>query len=326
MKKENIIKTKKQRKYLIIFWSLFLLPLILLVTVFTLISTGRMGFMPIFEDLENPQNNLASQVFSADGELLGPWYDQNRTYVDFDDISENIVNALLATEDIRFRNHAGIDARGLARVIVKSVILQQDAGGGSTITQQLAKNLFPRDTISYRFGISRKINLGITKFKEWVTAVKLERNYTKDEILVMYLNTVDFGSHSYGIKTAARTFFNTTPDSLKIEEAALLVGVLKAPSWFSPVRNPERATGRRNHDSQTSNADSTPSYGSSTPTRSSRSPSPRWAAATADSHGRRCFRCSERGSMASRRLMCASTRQRELPRRRRCRSVPIARN
>ncbi len=246
MKNGKVIKTKRQKKYLVILWSLFLTPLILLIAVFTLISTGRMGFMPSFEDLENPQNNLASQVFSSDGELLGPWYDQNRTYVDFDDISENIVNALLATEDIRFRNHAGIDARGLARVIVKSVILQQDAGGGSTITQQLAKNLFPRDTTSYRFGISRKINLGITKFKEWVTAVKLERNYTKDEILVMYLNTVDFGSHSYGIKTAARTFFNTTPDSLKIEEAALLVGVLKAPSWFSPVRNPERATGRRN--------------------------------------------------------------------------------
>ena len=246
MNKEKNIRIRKQRKYLVVFWGIFLAPLILLVTIFTLISAGRMGFMPSFEDLENPQNNLASQVFSADGELLGPWYDQNRTYVEFDDISENIVNALLATEDIRFRNHAGIDARGLARVIVKSVILQQDAGGGSTITQQLAKNLFPRDTTSYRFGISRKMNLGITKFKEWVTAVKLERNYTKDEILVMYLNTVDFGSHSYGIKTASRTFFNTTPDSLKIEEAALLIGVLKAPSWFSPVRNPERATGRRN--------------------------------------------------------------------------------
>ncbi len=202
--------------------------------------------MPTFEDLENPQNNLSSQVFSDDGKLLGNYYLQNRTYVEFEELSDNIVNALLATEDIRFHNHAGIDARGLARVFVKSIIMQQRAGGGSTITQQLAKNLFPRDTTSYRFGISRNINLGITKFKEWVTAVKLERNYTKDEIIVMYLNTVDFGSHSYGVKAASRTFFNTTPDSLKIEEAALLVGVLRAPTWYSPVRNPDRAVSRRN--------------------------------------------------------------------------------
>ena len=228
-------------------WSLFLVPLISVITIFTLISTGRMGFMPTFEDLENPQNNLASHLYSADGELLGPYYLQNRTYVDFDEVSVNMVNALLATEDIRFRSHAGVDARGLARVFVKSILLRQaSSGGGSTITQQLAKNLFPRDTTIYRFGISRKINLGVNKFKEWVTAVKLERNYTKDEIIVMYLNTVDFGSHSYGIRTASRTFFNTTPDSLKIEEAALLVGVLKAPTWFSPVRNPERALTRRN--------------------------------------------------------------------------------
>lgn len=246
MDKENNKQSNKRRLYLVVMWSLFILPVTFLVVVFSLISAGRMGFMPSFEDLENPQNNLASQLFSADGELLGPYYLQNRTYVEFDELSDNVVNALLATEDIRFRNHAGIDARGLARVFIKSIILQQDAGGGSTITQQLAKNLFPRDTTRYRFGISRKFNFGITKFKEWVTAVKLERNYTKDEIIVMYLNTVDFGSHSYGIKTAARTFFNTTPDSLKVEEASLLIGVLKAPSWFSPVRNPERALSRRN--------------------------------------------------------------------------------
>lgn len=246
MDNEKNNNIKKKRLYLSVIWGLFLFPLLFLTLIFTLIATGRMGFMPTFEDLENPQNNLSSQVFSADGEMLGNYYLQNRTYVDFDELSDNVVNALLATEDIRFRNHAGIDARGLARVMIKSIILQQDAGGGSTITQQLAKNLFPRDTTSYRFEISRKINLGITKFKEWVVAVKLERNYTKDEIMVMYLNTVDFGSHSFGIKTASRTFFNTTPDSLKIEEAAVLIGVLKAPSWFSPVRNYDRALDRRN--------------------------------------------------------------------------------
>jgi penicillin-binding protein 1A len=247
MDKEKNKINKSHRVYLISLWGLFVVPLLILVTIFTMIATGRMGFMPSFEDLENPQNNLASLVFSADGELLGPYYLQNRTYAEFDELSENIVNALLATEDIRFRSHSGIDARGLARVFVKSILLRQESsGGGSTITQQLAKNLFPRDTTVYRYGMMRHMNLGITKFKEWVTAVKLERNYTKDEIIVMYLNTVDFGSHSFGIKTASRTFFNTTPDSLKIEEAATLVGVLKAPTWFSPVRNPARSVARRN--------------------------------------------------------------------------------
>jgi penicillin-binding protein 1A len=246
MDKEKNKSVKRNRIFLFSLWGLFIFPLLILVTLFTLIATGRMGFMPTFEDLENPQNNLASHVFSADGELLGPYYLQNRTYVEFDELSENIVNALMATEDIRFRQHAGIDGRGLARVFVKSILLRQDAGGGSTITQQLAKNLFPRDTTQYRSSVARSVSLGIIKFKEWVTAVKLERNYTKDEIMVMYLNTVDFGSHSFGIKTAARTFFNTTPDSLRIEEAAVLVGLLKAPTWFSPVRNYNNSIARRN--------------------------------------------------------------------------------
>jgi penicillin-binding protein 1A len=247
MNKEQKASVKKQNIILLGLWVLFLLPLLILILIFTLIATGKMGFMPSFEDLENPQNNLASQVISSDGEMLGPYYHQNRTYAEFDELSDNLVASLLATEDIRFHRHSGIDARGLARVFVKSIVLgQSSSGGGSTITQQLAKNLFPRDTTTYRFGITRKVNLGMTKFKEWVTAVKLERNYTKDEIMVMYLNTVDFGSHAYGIKTASRTFFSTTPDSLKIEEAALLVGILQAPSRLSPVRNPESAIARRN--------------------------------------------------------------------------------
>jgi len=237
---------EKQKLYLKVFWGLFILPFIVVITIFFLISSGRMGFMPTFEDLENPENNVASQVYSSDGELLGHYFLQRRVYVDFDELSPNIVNALLATEDIRFRRHSGIDARGMGRVFVKSILLGQSAGGGSTITQQLAKNLFPRDTTNYNLAISRIANLGVNKFKEWITAAKLERNYTKDELLVMYLNTVYFGSHSYGIKSAANTFFDTTPDSLKKEEAATLVGVLRAPSWYSPVRNPERAISRRN--------------------------------------------------------------------------------
>ncbi|MFO7828131.1 MAG: transglycosylase domain-containing protein [Bacteroidales bacterium] len=207
----------------------------------------KFGDMPTFEDLENPDNNLASEIFSDDGVLLGSYYYQNRSYVSFDDLSPNIVNALIATEDIRFHKHSGIDARGLGRVMFYSILLgNRDAGGGSTITQQLAKNLFPRDTTIYRSSIKKNINLGLTKFKEWVTAVKLEKNYTKDEILVMYLNTVPFGGHSFGIKSAAKTFFNKTPDSLKVEESALLVGLLKAPSFYNPVRNTERSRLRRN--------------------------------------------------------------------------------
>ncbi len=233
--------------YLRIFWVLFLSPIIIMILLFVLIGKGKMGFMPTFEDLENPENNLASQVFSSDGVLLGTYFLQNRTFVDFDEVSPNMINALIATEDIRFHQHAGIDARGLARVAFKSILLgQSGAGGGSTITQQLAKNLFPRDTTEYRWGIFRYSNLVLNKFKEWVTAVKLERNYTKDEILIMYLNTVDFGSQAFGIRTASKTFFNTTPDSLTVEQAAVLVGVLKAPTWFSPVRNPERSLQRRN--------------------------------------------------------------------------------
>ncbi|HSH53328.1 MAG TPA: transglycosylase domain-containing protein [Bacteroidales bacterium] len=236
-----------KKNYIRLFWALFIIPIIVVITIFVLISMEKFGNMPTFEDLENPDNNLASEVFSADTVLLGSYYYQNRSYVQFDELSPNIVKALLATEDIRFHKHSGIDARGLGRVVVYSILLgNRDAGGGSTITQQLAKNLFPRDTTIYHSSFKRNINLGLTKFKEWVTAVKLEKNYTKDEILVMYLNTVPFGGHSYGIKSAAKTFYNKTPDSLKIEEAAVLVGLLKAPSYYNPVRNTERSRLRRN--------------------------------------------------------------------------------
>ncbi|MFW5901027.1 MAG: transglycosylase domain-containing protein, partial [bacterium] len=178
--------------------------------------------------------------------LLGKYYYQNRSYVDFKEISDDIVNALIATEDIRFHEHSGIDARGLARVFVKTLLLGKNSGGGSTITQQLAKNLFPRDTEVYSSQIAYATNLALTKFKEWITAAKLERNYTKKEILVMYLNTVPFGGMTYGVKSASRTYFNTPTDSLKIEEAATLVGMLKAPSKFSPLRNPDGSKRRRN--------------------------------------------------------------------------------
>ncbi len=246
MTQDNKQKKKKSyKKYIIIFWSILGLPVVALATLFILIAAGKMGFMPTFEDLENPDNNIASQVYSIDNVALGNYYYQNRTYINFDDLSPNMVNALIATEDYRFERHAGIDGIALMRVMY-GVLTGSHKGGGSTITQQLAKNLFPRDTTSYNSKLSYYTNLSLTKFKEWVTAVKLERNYTKEEILVMYLNTVYFGYHSYGIKSAAKTFFNTTPKKLSINQAATLVGVLKAPSYYSPIRHPDRAKFRRN--------------------------------------------------------------------------------
>ena len=224
--------TKKMWLWFAGFWAFVIL-------IFTGISLGLFGFMPSFEELENPQKNLASEIISGDGKLLGTYFIENRTNVHYSQLSPHLVEALIATEDFRFYNHAGIDVRALARVLGKTVIGQKSgAGGGSTITQQLAKNLFPRQR-------QNKIAVAFRKLKEWVIAAKLERNYTKEEIIAMYFNTVDFGNNSFGIKTAANTYFGTTQDSLKIEESALLVGMLKAPSFYSPLRNPERATHRR---------------------------------------------------------------------------------
>ncbi len=196
--------------------------------------------MPTFEELENPQSNLASEVISADGQILGFIGVENRSNVAYDEISPNVINALIATEDARFYEHSGIDLRSLGRVFAKTIIgRSSSSGGGSTITQQLAKNLFPRERKS-------KLGIAYSKFKEWIVAAKLEHNYSKNEILTMYLNTVDFGSNAFGIKTAAKTFFDKAPGELTVEEAAVLVGLLKAPSTYNPVRNPENALNRRN--------------------------------------------------------------------------------
>ena len=243
---KKYMSKSKYYKQVRIFWIIYSLPILFPTLLFTLIGMGKMGWMPDFKDLENPQKNIASEVFAEDGYLLGKFYIENRSFVDYKDISPNVINALIATEDIRFHKHSGVDARGLGRVIVKTIIMGDDAGGGSTISQQLAKNLFKRDTTTYSSSLKRKWNMGITKFKEWVTATKLEKQYTKQEIMTMYLNTVDFGHQSFGLKSAAKTFFNTSPDSLKIEEAAILVGLLRAPTYYSPVRNPENSKNRRN--------------------------------------------------------------------------------
>ncbi len=237
----------KKRKYIRIFWILVSIPIIMLILIFSMINMGVFGKLPGFRELENPNTNLATEVYASDGQLLGKYFEENRTVVDFKEVSPNILNALIATEDIRFYRHSGIDPVALTRVF-KGLVTMNMSGGGSTITQQLAKNLYKmrEDSSEYQTGLPGKLNLVITKFKEWVTAVRLERNYTKQEIIAMYLNTVDFGSNAFGIKSAAKTYFNKGPDSLKLEEAATLIGILKAPTKYNPKLNPKNALERRN--------------------------------------------------------------------------------
>jgi len=232
-------KPKRKLNYIGRFWILFTSMLLLVILLFVGISLGFFGAMPSFAELENPQNSLATEVISSDGELLGTYYIENRSNVNYRDLSPFLINALLAAEDIRFEKHSGVDEKALFRVAY-GVATGSTRGGGSTITQQLAKNLFPRKRNP------STLDLVLAKLKEWVTAVKLERNYTKQEIIAMYFNVVAYGSQSYGIKSASKTFFNSSPDSLKLEEAALMVGVVNAPTFFSPVRNPERSFNRRN--------------------------------------------------------------------------------
>ncbi|MBO7224407.1 MAG: penicillin-binding protein [Bacteroidales bacterium] len=221
-------------------WGTYFCFLLAVVVFFILLSLGVLGFMPTFEQLENPKANLATEVYSDSGELIGYIGIQNRSNVTYKDISPNLINALVATEDVRFYEHSGIDLRSLFRVLTKTVLGgDKSSGGGSTLTQQLAKNLFPREQKS-------KLGTVFAKLKEWVVAVKLERNYSKEEILSMYLNTVDYGSNAYGIKAASHIFFSKKPSELEVEEAAVLVGLLKAPTAYSPVRNPENANRRRN--------------------------------------------------------------------------------
>jgi len=230
---------KQTKKYLLIFWSVFLGGLLFFALFIWLISLGLFGKLPTFDELENPKSALATEVWSSDGVMLGKYYSQNRSNATYEELPQNMVHALLATEDVRFYEHSGVDARGLARVFFKTLLLSQDAGGGSTITQQLAKNLFPRERLN-------KFQLVIRKFKEWIIAARLEKCYTKDEILTMYLNTVEFSDNAFGIKSASRTYFNKLPVDLNTEESAVLVGMLQAPSRFNPRINPENSVVRRN--------------------------------------------------------------------------------
>ena len=209
---------------------------ILLAVMLLSISKGWIGYMPPVEDLENPNYKFATQVFSADGKTLGTYSysKENRVYVGYQDLSPHIINALIATEDVRFAEHSGIDVKALFRAVVKrGILMQKNAGGGSTITQQLSKQLYSPSAEST---LERLFQKPI----EWVIAVKLERYYTKEEILTMYLNKFDFLNNAVGVKTAAYTYFNCEPKDLKIEEAATLVGMCKNPSLYNPARTPQR--------------------------------------------------------------------------------------
>ena len=227
------------------FWILFTLPIVMVGGLIALV--WAFADIPSFEELENPDSKLATQVIAEDGEILTTFHIENRSFVTFDELSQNLVNAAIATEDVRFHNHSGIDFKSLGRVAVKTLLGGDSSqGGGSTITQQLAKTLYPREDVSSRIPGVSIMKMVWIKLKEWVTAVKLERSYTKDEIMNMYMNAIFFGSNAYGIKAASQTFFAKAPSELTVEEAATLVGMVNKPTRYNPALNPDKSLVRRN--------------------------------------------------------------------------------
>ena len=232
---------KKYWKFFVIFWSVVLVGIIGVFVFFWLISAGKLGFMPTFEELENPNNRFASEVYFADGPIMNRYFEkENRKYIEYREIPQSVIDALIATEDVRFYDHSGVDVRGLFRVAKGLLTANTSAGGGSTISQQLAKMLFPRESDLNVF------ELAIRKFREWVIAVRLEKSYTKEEILTMYLNKYDFLNLAVGISSAADIYFQVPLDSLKVEQAAMLIGMAKNSSYYNPVRRPELTLNRRN--------------------------------------------------------------------------------
>lgn len=233
--------TSNFKKYLIAFWALVVVGIAGTALFFMLIASGKLGFMPSFEELENPKNILATEIYFEDDKILDKYFvNENRTFVDYEDLPQNLIDALIATEDVRFYKHSGIDLRGLIRVFKGIVTGDSSSGGGSTLSQQLAKMLFPRTNVE------TKLDLVLRKFKEWVIAVKLERSYTKEEIILMYLNKYDYLNNAVGIKTAANVYFSIQPDSLKLHQSAMLIGMAKNSSLYNPVRRPELVLQRRN--------------------------------------------------------------------------------
>ena len=239
------MKDTTKKKIVGWFWILFCTPIVLLTSLIALV--WAFADIPSFEELEDPESKLATQVIAENGEILTTFHIENRSYVSFSELSPNLVNAAVATEDVRFYSHSGIDFRSLARVIFKTLLGGDSSqGGGSTLTQQLAKTLYPREDVSSRIPGVSKLKMVWIKLKEWVTAAKLERSYTKNEIMTMYMNQVFFGSNAYGIKAASQTFFGKSPIDLSIQEAATLVGMVNKPTRYNPAINPEKSLVRRN--------------------------------------------------------------------------------
>ena len=226
-------------------WIVAMCPLVLIFLCIALV--WAFADIPSFEELEDPDTKLATQIIAEDGEILTTFHIENRSFASYDELSPYLVQAAVATEDKRFYKHSGIDIQALGRVAVKTILMSDSSqGGGSTITQQLAKTLYPRADVRSRIPGLSKIRMVFIKFKEWITAVKLERNYTKDEIVDMYLNSVFFGSNAYGIKAASNTFFAKAPADLTVEEAATLIGMVNKPTRYNPALNPEQSLNRRN--------------------------------------------------------------------------------
>ena len=239
------MKDTVKKKIIKWFWISVAAPFAILILAVTLV--GLIAAIPSFEELEHPDNKLATQVIAENGEVLTTFHIENRTYVSYEELSPYLVAAAVATEDARFYEHSGIDMKSLARVLVKTILMQDSSqGGGSTITQQLAKTLYPRRQVNSRIPGWSAVVMVQTKLKEWITAVKLERDYTKNEIMDMYLNSIFFGSGAYGVKAASETFFSKEPADLTVEEAALLVGMVNKPTRYNPVLNPDYSLQRRN--------------------------------------------------------------------------------
>jgi penicillin-binding protein 1A len=226
-----VTPTKKRSRWLFAWWALVLSPVL---GLFFMLVLAALSDLPGTEDLENPRSDLATAILFSDGTQMGQYYRENRIPVDYERISPNVVNALIATEDERFREHSGIDLRGTMR----AAVYLGKKGGASTLTQQLSKMLFTNRSTNF-------IKRTFQKFQEWIISARLERQYTKDEIIAMYLNRFDWINQAVGINSAARVYFNTTPDSLRIEEAALLVGMCKNPALFNPLRRPDTTLTRR---------------------------------------------------------------------------------
>ena len=227
-------------------WIIYGVLVFLVVLFFVCVASGVFGTMPTFEELENPRTNLATEIYSADGKILGTYYVENRSNVRYAELSHYMPEALISIEDERFTEHSGIDTKALFRVAY-GILTGNKKGGGSTITQQLAKNLFKtRENLNTADGKKRTHSLVMRKFQEWIIAARLEHNYSKEEIVAMYLNTVEFGHNTFGIRSAAKTFFDKNPKDMNLEECALMAGVINAPTRYSPIRNPERSMERRN--------------------------------------------------------------------------------